>query len=67
MIKNFLSIAVCLNNAFQDINIFHSSYKYFVQNLTWYKQTGLAMDLLIYLDTSLLWKQGLGANSPLDL
>lgn len=47
MIKNFLSITVRLNNAFQDISVFHSSNKYFVQNLTWYKQTFLSMDFLI--------------------
>lgn len=47
MIKNFLSISVCHKNTFQDINIFLFSNKYFVQNLTWYKQTCLFMDLLI--------------------
>lgn len=47
MIKNFLSISVCHKNTFQDINIFHFPNQYFVQPLTWCKQTCLFMDLLI--------------------
>lgn len=66
MIKHFLSISVCHKNASQDINIFHFSNKYCVQNLTWYKQTRLFTGLLPELVQPHLQKQRLGANSSLD-